>query len=159
MNLLAQTISTAFGYTLMVGRAVLLIALLPGWFDSQVPDERLRIIAVALCFVALLYSNSLLQAAELRLINGLGFSAAWRQLRERIGLGTGRWHRDLLLLNLLSGFFGAGVAMNLRIAENLSGREARLTAIVAALLAWAGIVVLYRGTERFRLSPPSSTDH
>lgn len=156
MNLIAQTICTATGYALMTGRAVLLIALLPRWFDSHVPDERLQLISVALCFVVLLYSNSLVQSAELKLINGQDFSDAWQQFRQRVQRGTGQWHRDLLLLNLLSGFFGAGVAINLQIADNLSGREARLTAIIAALLVWTGIVLLYRGTGRFRLSPPES---
>jgi len=156
VNLIAQTICTASGYALMTGRAVLLIALLPRWFDSRVPDERLQLIAVALSFVALLYSNSLLQPAELKLINGQDFCDAWDQLRQRVGRGTARWHGDLLLLNLLSGFFGAGVAINLQIANSLTGREARLTAIIAALFVWTGIVLLYRGTERFRLSPPES---
>ncbi len=156
MNFLAQTICTAAGYALMTGRAVLFIALLPAWFDSHVADERLQLISVGLSFAALLYSGSLLQSAELKLINGQDFSDAWRHFRQRIQRDTGQWHRDLLLLNLLSGFFGAGVAINLQIADGLSGREARLTAIIAALLVWAGIVQLYRGTERFRLSPPES---
>ncbi len=154
MNLIAQTLCTAIGYALMTGRAVLFIALLPRWSDSLIADERLQLIAVSLSFVALLYSNSVVQATELMLINGQDFADAWQKFRERVGRGTGTWHRDLLILNLLSGFFGAGVAINLQIADSLTARHARLTAIIATLLVWSGIVVLYRGTERFRLRPP-----
>jgi hypothetical protein len=154
---MAQTLCTATGYALMMGRAILFIALLPGWFDSLVMDERLQLIAVSLSFVALLYSNSVVQSAELKLMNGQDFADAWQKFRDRIGRGTGRWHRDLLLLNLLSGFFGAGVAINLQIAGSLARREARLTATIAALTVWSGVVLLYRGTERFRLSPPKQS--
>ncbi|MBI1309762.1 hypothetical protein GC176_00530 [bacterium] len=156
MNLLAQIVCTAVGYCLMTARAILLIALVPSWFDQAVTDERLQLIAVALSFAALLYSNSLLQSAELTLINARDVCTAWRLLRERFAVGTRLWHRDLLLLNLLSGCFGAGVAINLQISQSLTRREGRLTAIVIALIVWSGIVLLYRGTGRFQLKPPIS---
>ena len=67
MNLIAQLFCTAIGYATMTARAVLLIALVPGWIDEAISDERLQLIGVALSFVALLYSNSLVQSAELKL--------------------------------------------------------------------------------------------
>ncbi|MHC4880101.1 MAG: hypothetical protein ACYTGL_26930 [Planctomycetota bacterium] len=156
MNLIAQVFCTVTGYLTMTARAVLLIALVPSWIDGVIADERLQLIGVALSFVVLLYSNSLVQSAELKFMNGADWSDVLQELRHRFSFSSKRWHRDLLILNGLSGFFGAGLAINLQISQNLSDREARLAAIIATLIAWAGIVLLHRGSERFQLRPPTA---
>lgn len=158
MTLITETVCTLMGLSLMVTRTVLLIAIAPRWLDQMIPDPRLQTIPVSISFTVLLYSSTLLQSFELTLMNTSDVALAWRRLCARFGPGTSRWHRDLVFLNLLSGLFGAGVAANLQIVADLSVRQARLTSILAALAIWAGIVLIHRGTSRFRLNPPSAGD-
>ena len=100
------------------------------------------------------YSVFVFQRIESRLFYHADWTGGGLLLRQRFSSQARRWHRDLVLLSILSGMFGAGVGWNLAALTHGSLTDARIIAAFAMVLPYGLIVWLYRGTPRYRLDLP-----
>jgi hypothetical protein len=102
------------------------------------------------------YSVFVFQRIESRLFYHADWSGGGILMRQRFCSEAWRWHRDLMLLCLLSGMFGAGVGWNSTVLTNGSLTDARIIAALAMVVPFGLVVWLYRGTPRYRLDLPAT---
>ena len=76
------------------------------------------------------------------------------EIRQRFCSEAWRWQRDLILLSILSGIFGAGVGWNVTAVTQGSLTAARIFAAMSMGIPFGLVVWLYRGTPRYRLDLP-----
>ena len=113
-------------------------------------DLLARIVALAMIGSRIAIFLAILPQCALTLL-GESFGAL---LRQRFSSQACRWHRDLVLLSILSGMFGAGVGWNVTALTHGNLADARIIAALAMVVPYGLIVWLYRGTPRYRLDLP-----
>ena len=149
-DLLARIVALA-----MIGsRIAIFLAILPQCVLSVFDDSFGAFIGCSLGVAGYAYSVFVFQRIESRLFYHADWTGGGLLLRQRFSSQARRWHRDLVLLSILSGMFGAGVGWNLAALTHGSLTDARIIAAFAMVLPYGLIVWLYRGTPRYRLDLP-----
>lgn len=139
----------------MIGcRVAVLLAIVPRCVLAHFGDSFGALIGCSLGVAGYAYSVFVFQRIESRLFYHADWIGGGILMRQRFCSEAWRWHRDLLLLCLLSGMFGAGVGWNFTAITNGSLTDARIIAALAMVIPFGLVVWLYRGTPRYRLDLP-----
>tara|TARA_R110002072_G_scaffold13481_1_gene56802 strand:- start:282984 stop:283460 length:477 start_codon:yes stop_codon:yes gene_type:complete len=149
-DLLARIVALA-----MIGsRIAIFLAILPQCALTLLGESFGALIACSLGVAGYAYSVFVFQRIESRLFYHADWTGGGLLLRQRFSSQACRWHRDLVLLSILSGMFGAGVGWNVTALTHGNLADARIIAALAMVVPYGLIVWLYRGTPRYRLDLP-----
>lgn len=142
---------------MMIGsRIAIFLAIVPRCVLTQFGDSFGALIGCSLGVAGYAYSVFVFQRIESRLFYHADWSGGGILMRQRLRAEARQWHRDLMLLCLLSGMFGAGVGWNLTTLSNGSMTDARIFAVMSMFVPFGLVVWLYRGTPRYRLDLPAT---
>jgi hypothetical protein len=142
---------------IMIGsRIAIFLAILPRCVLAQLGDSFGALIGCSLGVAGYAYSVFVFQRIESRLFYHADWSGSGILMRQRFCSEAWRWHRDLMLLCVLSGMFGAGVGWNVTTLSNGSLTDARIFAVMSMVVPFGLVVWLYRGTPRYRLDLPAT---
>jgi hypothetical protein len=123
---------------------------------EQIGDIFGALIGCSLGVAGYAYSVLVFQRIESSLFYHSDWSVGGILMRQRFCSEAWRWHRDLMLLCVLSGMFGAGVGWNVTAMSHGSLTDARIIAVLAMAVPFGLVVWLYRGTPRYRLDLPAT---
>ena len=135
-------------------RIAIFLAIVPQCVLAQIGDSFGALIGCSLGVAGYAYSVFVFQRIESRLFYHADWSGGGILMRQRFCSEAWRWHRDLMLLCVLSGMFGAGVGWNVTAMSHGSLTDARIIAVLAMAVPFGLVVWLYRGTPRYRLDLP-----
>jgi len=139
----------------MIGfRIAIFLAVLPRCVLALFGDSFGALIGCSLGVAGYAYSVVVFQRIESRLFYHADWAGGGLLMRQRFSSQALRWHRDLILLSILSGMFGAGVGWNVTPITHGSLTDARIVAALAMVVPFSLVVWLYRGTPRYRLDLP-----
>ena len=149
-DLLAKVVALA-----MIGsRIAIFLAILPQCVLTLFGDSFGSLIGCSLGVAGYAYSVFVFQRIESRLFYHSDWAGGSLLMRQRFNSQALRWHRDLILLSILSGMFGAGVGWNVTTLTHGSLTDARIIAALAMVVPYGLVVWLYRGTPRYQLDLP-----
>ena len=149
-DLLAKVVALA-----MIGsRIAIFLAMFPQYVLALLGDSFGALIGCSLGVAGYAYSVFVFQRIESRLFYHSDWTGGGLLMRQRFNLQALRWHRDLILLSILSGMFGAGVGWNVTTLTRGSLSDARIIAALAMVVPYGLVVWLYRGTPRYQLDLP-----
>ena len=146
-----------FAALAMIGsRIAIFLAILPQCVLAVLGDSFGALIGCSLGIAGYAYSVFVFQRIESRLFYHADWTGCSLLMRQRFNSQALRWHRDLILLSILSGMFGAGVGWNVTAITHGSLVDARIIAALAMVVPYGLVVWLYRGTPRYRLDLPAT---
>ncbi len=146
-----------FAALAMIGsRIALFLAVLPQCVLAVFGDSFGALIGCSLGVAGYAYSVFVFQRIESRLFYHSDWAGGGLLMRQRFCSQAIRWHRDLLLLSVLCGMFGAGVGWNVTAITDGSLTDARIISALAMVVPFSLVVWLYRGTPRYRLDLPAT---
>lgn len=146
-----------FAALAMIGlRIALFLAILPRCVLAVFGDSFGSLIGCSLGVAGYAYSVFVFQRIESRLFYHSDWVGGGLLMRQRFSSQAIRWHRDLLLLSVLCGMFGAGVGWNVTVITDGSLTDARIIAALAMVVPFSLVVWLYRRTSRYRLDLPAT---
>ncbi|MFT4556791.1 MAG: hypothetical protein ACI8P0_002763 [Planctomycetaceae bacterium] len=141
----------------MIGsRIAIFLAIFPQCVLALLGDSFGALIGCSLGVAGYAYSVVVFQRIESRLFYRADWIGGGLLMRQRFSSQALRWHRDLILLSILSGMFGAGVGWNVTAITHGSLTDARIVAALAMVVPFSLVVWLYRGTPRYRLDLPAT---
>jgi hypothetical protein len=141
----------------MIGsRIAIFLAIHPQCVLAMSGDGFVSLIGCSLGVAGYAYSVFVFQRIESRLFYHADWTGCSLLMLQRFSPEAMRWHRDLILLSVLSGMFGAGVGWNVTAITHGSLIDARIIAALAMVVPFSLVVWLYRGTPRYRLDLPAT---
>ena len=139
----------------MIGsRIAIFLAMVPRCVLALFGDSFASLIGCSLGVAGYAYSVFVFQRIESRLFFHADWSGCKLLIRQRFSFDAWRWQRDLILLSILSGIFGAGVGWDVTAVTQGSLTDARIFAAMSMGIPFGLVVWLYRGTSRYRLDLP-----
>ena len=154
MDVLRELLAKIAALVMIGTRIAIFLAILPRCILALSGEGFAALLGCSLGVAGYGYSVFVFQRIESRLF----YHADWRGggllMRQRIRSEAWQWHRDLILLCILSGMFGAGIGWNVSAITNGTLTDARIVAALAMVVPFGLVVWLYRGTPRFRLDLP-----
>ncbi len=142
---------------MMIGvRIAICLAIFPQCVLTTLGDGFGALIGCSLGVAGYAYSVFVFQRIESRLFYHADWIGGGLLLRQRFCSDAWQWHRDLILLCILSGMFGAGAGWNVTALTQGNLTDARIVSVLAMVIPFGLVVWLYRGTPRYRLDLPSA---
>lgn len=154
MSVLHDLLAKFATLTMIGSRIALFLAVMPQCTLAVFGDSFGSLIGCSLGVAGYAYSVFVFQRIESRLFYHADWAGGGLLMRQRFHSQALRWHRDLILLCILSGMFGAGVGWNVTAITHGSLTDARIVAALAMVVPFSLVVWLYRGTPRYRLDLP-----
>ena len=156
MSVLQDLLAKFAALTMIGSRIALFLAVVPQCVLAVSGDSFGSLIGCSLGVAGYAYSVFVFQRIESRLFYHADWAGGGLLMRQRFQSQALRWHRDLILLCILSGIFGAGVGWNVTAITHGSLTDARIVAALAMVVPFSLIVWRYRGTPRYRLDLPAT---
>lgn len=156
MSVLQDLLAKFAALTMIGSRIALFLAVVPQCTLAVLGDGFGSLIGCSLGVVGYAYSVFVFQRIESRLFYHADWAGGGLLMRQRFSSQALRWHRDLIMLCILSGMFGAGVGWNVTAITHGSLTDARIVAALAMVVPFSLVVWLYRGTPRYRLDLPAT---
>ena len=154
MSALHDLLARAVALSMIGIRIAVWLAIVPQLILWKFGDGFDALIGCSLGVAGYAYSVFVFQRIESRLFYQADWTGGRILLRQRFCREAWKWHRDLILLCMLSGLFGAGAAWNLTASTGGSLTDARIVAALLMVFPFGLVVWLYRGTPRYRLDLP-----
>lgn len=156
MSVLRDLLAKIAALTMIGSRIAIFLAIVPRCVLALFGDSFGALIGCSLGVAGYAYSVFVFQRIESRLFYHADWSGGGLLMRQRFCSEAWRWHRDLILLSILSGMFGAGVGWNVTAVTQGNLTDARIFAAMSMVIPFGLVVWLYRGTPRYRLDLPAT---
>lgn len=156
MSVFHDLLAKALALSMIGSRIALFLAFIPQLVIRQYGDSFGSLIGCSLGVAGYAYSVFVFQRIESRLFYHADWLGSRILMQQRFRSEAWRWHRDLILLCILSGMFGAGAGWNIATMTGGSLTDARIIAAFAMVLPFGLVAWLYRRTSRYCLDLPAT---